>query len=134
MTVWDFLNAINWDKKNLFTETDSPEAVNKMYNMFIVNRALSYSADTVFYAAELNSKGLKEFGLSNRMHFEFLLHTIPKKKRFNKWGKIEKDDLTELIMEEYNYSYEKARDIIPFLDEEDKKRLISKNYGGVMKK
>ena len=46
MTPFDFLNAINDTKKDLFQD---PQA-DKDYNAFMVNRGLSLFPDTVLYA------------------------------------------------------------------------------------
>jgi len=79
MTPFDFLNSINDTKIDLFKD---PQAI-KDYKAFMVNRGLSYFADTIMYANEMN----RYYDLDNEMQFDFLLHSVPKKRRFSKWVK-----------------------------------------------
>lgn len=111
MTPFDFVNAINFDKRDLF---DDPQA-EKDYVPFIVNRSLSYFPDTVMYANEINGRG----HVSKKMQFEFLKNSVSKKKRFSKWVKkdVSTDDLTA-VQEFYKYSMEKALDVISILSSE----------------
>lgn len=111
MTPFDFVNAINFDKRDLF---EDPQA-EKDYVPFIVNRSLSYFPDTVMYANVMNGRS----HISKRMQFDFLKNSIPKKKRFSKWVKkdVSTDDLTA-VQEFYKYSIEKALDVISILSSE----------------
>lgn len=111
MTPFDFVNAINFDKRDLF---EDPQA-EKDYVPFIVNRSLSYFPDTVMYANVMNGRS----HLSKRMQFDFLKNSIPKKKRFSKWVKkdVSTDDLAA-VQEFYKYSIEKALDVISILSSE----------------
>jgi hypothetical protein len=111
MKVFEFINAINDTKVDLFAD---PQA-KKDYNAFIVNRGLSYFPDTIFYSNEMN----KFNQLDVDMQFDFLLNSIPKKKRFSKWNK--KETSTEdlfLIMQMYKYNYVKALDALRILNAE----------------
>lgn len=113
MTPFDFLNAINFSKENLL---EDPQAVKEFKkSIFIVNRGLSQSADTVMYANEMN----RNFHIPPEWQFSFLLNSVPKKKRFAKWAK--KDAETEplrLVMEYYGYSTEKAKQALSILSDE----------------
>ena len=53
MTPFDYLNAINLTKKNIFAEDPLAD---KEYVPYIVNRGLSYFPDTVLYANEMNKR------------------------------------------------------------------------------
>lgn len=109
MTPFDFINAINHDKRDLF---EDPQA-EKDYVPFIVNRGLSYFPDTVFYANEINQFA----SAPKRWQFDFLRHSVTKKKRFSKWAK--KDAQTEdlaAVQEFYGYSKEKAIEALNILD------------------
>lgn len=111
MSPFDFLNAINDSKKNLF---EDPQA-DKDYNSFIINKGLSYFPDTVLYSNEMN----RNSDIPKKWQFDFLVNSIPKKRRFSKWHK--KDDLGELInlvMKHYSYSKQKAYDVISILKPE----------------
>jgi hypothetical protein len=123
MTPFDFINAINLTKKNLF---EDPMA-HKDYVPFIVNRGLSYFPDTVLYANEMN----RNSGIPEDWQFSFFLNSIPKKKRFSKWAK--KDAETEplqLVMEYFGYSSEKAKEALGILSEEQLTMIKEKLYKG----
>ena len=51
MTPFDFLNAINETKKDIFREDPLAQ---KDYSAFMVNRGLSYFPDTIMFANEMN--------------------------------------------------------------------------------
>ncbi len=110
MTPFDFVNAINFDKRDLF---EDPQA-NKDYKPFLINRALSYFHDTVLYANEMN----RYPHLDNQLQFEFLKGSITKRKRFSKWAKKDarSSDLPA-IQEFYKYSEEKALEVMSILSD-----------------
>jgi hypothetical protein len=111
MSPFDFLNAINDNKKDLF---EDPQA-EKDYSAFMVNRGLSYFPDTVLYANEMNRFPT----IPKSWQFYFFLNTIPKKKRFSKWAKKDAETKSlQLIKEYYGYSYEKAKEALPVLSAE----------------
>ena len=123
MTPFDFINAINLTKKNLF---EDPLA-KKDYVPFIINRGLSYFPDTVLYANEMNRLS----GIPEDWQFSFFLNTIPKKKRFSKWHK--KDAETEslsLVKEYFGYSSEKAKEALNILTDDQLVMIKEKLYKG----
>ena len=123
MTPFDFINAINLTKKDLFQE---PQA-DKDYVPFLVNRGLSYFPDTILYANEMNINS----SIAKDWQFTFFLNTISKKKRFSKWHK--KDAETEslkLVMEYFGYSSEKASDALTILTDDQMKMIKAKLYKG----
>lgn len=108
MTPFDFLNAINDNKKDLF---EDPQAA-KDYPPFMINRGLSFFPDTVLYANKMNMHGQ----IPPKWQFDYLKNSIPKKKRFSKWYK--KDATPEqlkLIMKHYKYSEKKAFEALGIL-------------------
>ena len=111
MTPFDFINSINFEKKNLF---EDPQA-KKDYNAFIINRGLSYFPDTVLYANEMN----RSHHLDKDCQFFFLLNSISKKKRFSKWAKKVVTEDVEVIKEYYGYSNQKAESVADLLTKED---------------
>ena len=110
MSPFDFVNQINYGKKNLIDE--NPE-LERQYKQFIINRALSFNHDTVLYANEMNVKN----HVDSKLQFDFFLNTIRPKKRYGKWLKRENNGILELIKEYYKCSYAKARDYISLLDD-----------------
>ena len=123
MTPFDFINAINLTKKNLF---EDPQA-EKDYLPFLVNRGLSYFPDTVLYANEMN----RNSGIPKDWQFSFFLNTIPKKKRFSKWHKKDADSESLILVKEYfGYSSEKALEALSTLSDEQLAMIKEKLYKG----
>jgi hypothetical protein len=124
MSPFDYLNAINLTKKDLIREDPLNE---KDYVPFMVNRGLSYFADTVMMANEMNQHS----GIPKVWQNDFFLNTISKKKRFSKWHKKEAGSQTLLlIMEYYKYSSKRAREIVDILTPEQIKMIEEKLYKG----
>lgn len=123
MNVWDFVNAINYSKDNLF---EDPQA-EKDYIPFIVHRALSYFPETLFYSNEMNSRP----HLSKKMQFDFLCASIPKKKRFSKWAKKEivTEDV-EAVCQYYKYSHAKAVEVLSLLTKDQIGNIKEQLYKG----
>ena len=107
MSPFEFLNAINYTKKDLMIDPENE----KHYNSFVINRSLSYFPDTVAIANEMN----KYHHLDSRLQFSFLINIIRKRKRFSKWIKPEIEDDVEVVKKYYGYSNEKSRQILPLL-------------------
>ena len=126
MKLTDFLNSINHTKDDIFS--DDIEHAEKMYQPFVINRSLSYFSDTVFHANEMNQLNF----LDEKMQYDYLRHSIRKRKRFSKWIKNEKIEDLDLIKEYFNYSNRKAQECLAILSE-DQIDLIRKEMdtGGV---
>lgn len=124
MSFFDFLNAINDNKKDLLREDPLTE---KDYVPFMINRGLSYFPDTIMFANEMNAAA----DTPKQWQFDFYRIGISKRKRFSKWHK--RDQLEEdvkLIMKEYDYSHHKALQIIDLLNETQFKNLREKYSNG----
>tara|TARA_B110000211_G_scaffold9108_1_gene9696 strand:- start:3156 stop:3542 length:387 start_codon:yes stop_codon:yes gene_type:complete len=107
MNPFDYVNSIN-NGKNLLDETDDKELAIKDYNAFMTNRALSYHIDTVMFSNAMNQYSHLDKGIQ----YSFFINTIKPKKRFAKWAKPEKNDVLDIIVEYYGYSYEKAKQVL----------------------
>ena len=107
ISPFDFANAINHSKENLIVDDWSE----KQYNPWIVNKSMSYGADTVIYANEMNARP----HLEKRLQFDFLINTVRPRKRYNKWLKPETVEVLSTIQEYYGYSIDKARQVLPLL-------------------
>jgi len=110
MNPFDFVNAINTTKEDLFKD---PE-VERFYTAFLVNKAFSYHQDTVLYANEMNRTPF----LDPKLQFNFFLNSIRPAKRFAKWVKKQEDNELTMIMEYYGYNPEKARNALSILSSE----------------
>ena len=123
MNPFEYVNSINYTKKNIM---DSPEK-EKGYNPFMINRSLSYFNDTVILANEMN----KYHHLDGRLQYSFLINIIRKRKRFSKWNKPQKHNDIEVVKQYYGYSNEKAEQVLPLLSQPQLLELRKKvNKGG----
>ena len=122
MNPFDFLNAINYTKIDVISTSENPEKAEKLYNPYLVNRGLSYFADTVLYCNEMN----RYHELDKKLQFDFLLNSIRKNKRFSKWHKAEVDEDTQIICEHYKCSIRKAKEIVATLSADQLRQLKEK--------
>ena len=123
MNLSEVLNAINYDKTPLL-EDDLQE---KAYVPFVINRSLSYFPDTILYANQVNHYNQ----LDNKMQFDYLRLSLRPRKRFSKWIKSQEEDDLQLIKDHYNYSNERATEVLRVLTPnqiEDIRSLYE--YGG----
>lgn len=119
MQLGEWLDSINTSKKNLIRTSASKEAAVRLYPAFPVMRSLSYHEDSILLVQELNTRGLATHGVSNQMHYEFLLHVLGKRKRFAKWEKPAVDESIEIIMMTFDYSRQKAEEVRDLFSDAD---------------
>lgn len=100
ITLFDFLNSINDHKK-----LEWAEDIEKAYPSYMVTRGLSYFADTVKIANEMNLNS----HLDSKLQYDFYFNLIPKGKRFSKWFKPEVDEDVVALKGIFNYSEREAR-------------------------
>ena len=122
MSPFDYLNAINYTKKDIMVD----DIAEKQYNPFMVNRGLSYFQDTILMANEMNQYA----HLDNRLQFDFLINIVRKRKRFSKWNKPEVATDLDVIKEYYGYSNEKARMVHNLLTDNQITELRRKVFKG----
>lgn len=130
MNVFDYVNSIMFNKKDMMTGTDNDELAEKEYIPFIVNRALSYFPDTIMYASNMNI----HHDVDNKLQYDYLINSIRPKKRFSKWVKKQEDNDIDVIKQYYGYNNSKAEQALSLLSPEQltiiKNRL---NTGGKLK-
>jgi len=105
MKPFDYVNSINFTKKNLMKNTANDELAEKDYVPFLTNKSLSYFTDTLLYANEMN----RYHFLDKRLQYEFYLNSIRKKKRFAKWAKADNNNEVMMVQEYYKFSPQKAK-------------------------
>lgn len=105
MKPFDFVNSVNFTKKNMMRGTENDDLAEKSYVPYLTNKALSYHTDTLLYANEMNQLHF----LDNKLQYEFFLNTLRKKKRFAKWAKADNNDDIEMISQYFKYSPSKAK-------------------------
>jgi hypothetical protein len=96
MTPFDFVNSINHTKKDLMQDPDDE----KQYVPFVVNRQLSYFADTLMQANQINLLAHTDFTLQ----YHFLLNSVRPSKRFSKWAKKHEDADLDAVKEYYGFN------------------------------
>jgi len=114
MKPFEFLNSINYSKKDLMEKDNGSRDIERSYNSFLINRSLSYFHDSVAAANVVN----QYHHIDNKLQYHFLINIIRKRKRFSKWMKPETESDIEVVKEYYGYSNEKAKQVLPLLSPE----------------
>jgi hypothetical protein len=125
MNPFDYVNAIN-KGTDVFADPENEELVEKGYNAFMTNKALSYFVDTILYAQEMNCA----YSLSSKQQFAYYLSSVKPRKRFSKWAKAEKDDDIALVQQSYQVGRKRAKVILTLLSKEQLDYIKSKNNKG----
>lgn len=99
----------------------------KDYNAFVVNRALSFHYDCALQANEMNRYPV----LPGSMQYQYLLNTIRGYKRpFRKWEKRETIENLEAVKEFFNYSNEKAKEVLVLLNDAQLEKIKKQIHKG----
>jgi len=123
MNPFDYVTSINYTKQDIMNDDQDEKA----YPAFMVNRSLSYFADTVGLANVMN----RYHHLDSKLQYHFLINIIRKRKRFSQWVKPQTERDIEVIKEYYGYSNEKARQVLSLLSPEQITIIKQKvNKGG----
>ena len=117
------LDAINFSKDDLIRSGEMTEAE---YKPFLINRALSYHVDSIFEANDMNERA----HLPSICQHDFLLHSLPKKKRFAKWAKPHRNTDLEAVMKYFGYSQSKAEAALKILSKESVQEIIRQSDVG----
>ena len=107
----DWLNSINFNKRNLIEEDPS---IIKDYAPYIINRCLSGNLDCIMFTNEMNKYSF----LDKDMQYSFYLNTLRKKKRFSPWLRKEKVTDLQSVKQYYGYSNEKASQALKILSKQ----------------
>ena len=111
MELKDWLNSINFTKKNLLEEDPS---LKNDYAPYIINRCLSGHLDCIMFVNEMN----KYHFLDKDMQYEFYINILRKRKRFSPWLRKDKVSDLECVKQYYGYSNEKASQALKILSDE----------------
>ena len=120
----DYLNAINFNKKNLMDSEDT--LWQKKYPSFIVNKILSGFQDCIMFVNEMN----RNHFVDKDMQFHFLLNSIRSKKRFSPFLRASKLKDIECVKEYYGYSNDKAKSALDILTKDQIKMIKEKLFKG----
>ena len=120
----EYLNAINFTKKNLMDSED--KLWQKKYPAFIVNKILSGFSDTIMLVDEMN----RNHFVDKDMQFQFLLNSIRSKKRYSPFLRASKLKDIEIVKEYYGYNNEKAKVALDILTKDQLKLIKEKLFKG----
>jgi hypothetical protein len=122
MSPFDFVTAVTTTKENVFDDLTEKE-----YQPFIINKAISFNSQDVFFASELN----KYPAVPKKLQFLFYLNALNKGKRTGRWVKKDSfpEDL-ELLKEVYGFSNEKATSALAVLSQEQVEQIRMLNSKG----
>lgn len=121
-TIFDFLNDITYNKKNILSDENKSEL-----KPFFLNRWLSMRIDTIMYAQEMNQNHY----LPKEMQYDYYLHSIKKQKRRFQYIKNKRQDEIDIIREYHGYKESLAKEILNIFTPEDFDYMRMKlNKGG----
>lgn len=109
ISSFELLKNINFTKEWVDVEDRGVD-----YVPFLVNRTLSYGRDTIMFAQEMNCLP----NVDKQFNFDYFINILRKSKRFNKGFDRSKDEVIRLIMDYYDYTYQKSVEILPILTNE----------------
>ena len=120
----EYLNAINFTKKNLM---DSDDLLwQKKYPAFIVNKILSGFQYCIMLINEMN----RNHFVDKDMQFQFLLNSIRSKKRYSPFLRSSKLKDLDVVKEYYGYNNEKAKVALDILTKDEVKLIKEKLFKG----
>lgn len=100
----------------------------KDYNQWMINRGLSNTLDTVFFAEVMNRYSQQ---LDKDMQYAFYLHGVPKGRRFGKWHKADAiNSNVELIMQRYCVNRQVAEQYLKVMSDSALQQLQEKMRKG----
>lgn len=99
---FSFVESVTFSKKDLWDDNNKSG-----YVPFIVNRQLSRFPELILYANDMN----RFHQLPAELQYRYLLSTVPKRKRFAKWKKQDKDATIALIMKHFTCNPQAAEEI-----------------------
>lgn len=122
----DWIPSILQTKKYIMTPENEKE-----YVPYVVNRAISQNNDCILFVNEMNIM----YDLDKKLQYDYFINTLKAKKRkYQKWHKATESIDIDAIKEYYDYSSEKAKDVLRILSAEQLnyiKEIINK--GGVIR-
>lgn len=127
MTPFDFINQIQYGKKDLMEDPD----LESQYVPFLTNKTLSYQLDCVMQANEMNMR----HHLDKKLQFHYLINIIRNRKRpYHKFVKPDTNEQIKSIKTLFDCSDVKAFEILRVLTREQLEQVQSvTNMGGKQK-
>lgn len=113
---FDFVESVSLTKKNLLDQGRSEGE----YVPFLTNRALSYHADAVLYANELN----QNHHLDRRLQYDFLRAALRPRTRRGSWSRPDDKAEVEALGWYYGLGPDKARIALTIMSPDHVKTII----------
>lgn len=111
--MFDYLNAITYNKKNIMKEDPYAE---DDYKPYYINKNLAQHMSCLFSVNEMNFRPFTD----KKLQFDYLINTIRKKfRRSSKWLKPDFVDDIECVKEYFTYSNKKAKEALKILTKSD---------------
>jgi hypothetical protein len=111
MSFFDVVNNLTGSKEYAFDQFE-----NKELDIYMINSAMSNFYDCIMHANALNTGHIT----SKRMMYDYYHHAIqPKKKRFSKWAKVDKDADMLMVADYYKCNHRHAREYLNMMSEKD---------------
>lgn len=103
-TPFAFIDALSETKRDVIRQGELREAD---YVPFMTNRSLSYHADAVLYANDMNCLP----ALPKQMQFDYLFEALrARRRKGSKWAKPPDDEAVVALQNYYGYGPAKARE------------------------
>ena len=112
---FDFVKSVSYDKKDIMVD----DIEEKAYQPFLINKALSYHQDSVFFANEMNWRT----HVDNRLQYLFFLNTLRKRQRFSTWSKPYISKKLDVIKKYYQISQKEAKEYVNLLSDKHLREL-----------
>jgi hypothetical protein len=119
-----FVNDIFEYKKDIIRNSDDPTLAESYYSPYLTNKALSFHADSIFYANEMNEC----HQLDKQLQYDFLLNSIRAYKRKHAWIKSENNEDLQLLCEYFKINMNRAEEYLKILTTEqvdEIKKIVS---------
>jgi len=121
---FDFVKSVSYDKKDIMVD----DIEEKAYQPFLINKALSYHQDSVFFANEMNQRT----NVDNRLQYLFFLNTLRKRQRFSSWSKPYISKKLDVIKKYYQISQKEAKEYVNLLSDKQLRELKKRmDFGGI---
>lgn len=127
---FEYVNSITYGKNNMMRDSENDTLAEKAYEAWLTNKALSYFPDTILHANMMNCN----YHLPNRAQYEFLINSIRRKKRFEKWSKKTDDENLNLVCEVYGCNVTVGKQYLSLLSDEQLNEIKKEKSTGGLKK
>lgn len=127
---FDYINSVSYTKKDMMRGTENDDLAEKEFKSFLANRSLSFHADSISLANEMNGMG----HLDNLLQYDFYMISLRSRKRFSKWFKSEESENVDIIQQFYRCNIKKAIDASKILTTEQLKIIKDSLETGGLKK